>query len=102
MKLLLIRVRHLLLNADGRQVLCGKNAIDVQDHDELRVAIPGGWGVGGVTTLMTGFPLEFTTAQNLTNSFGGGSRPDSVQGCDTTDRFAAGRGARSDAAAAIR
>jgi hypothetical protein len=44
--------------------------------------ILGGWGVGGVTTLMTGFPLGFTTAQNLTNSFGGGSRPNYVPGCD--------------------
>lgn len=44
-------------------------------------AVLGGWGVGGVTTLMTGFPLGFTTAQNLTNSFGGGSRPNYVPGC---------------------
>ncbi|HEY6489853.1 MAG: carboxypeptidase regulatory-like domain-containing protein [Terracidiphilus sp.] len=42
----------------------------------------GGWGVGGVTTLMTGFPLGLTTAQNLTNSFGGGSRPNYVAGCN--------------------
>jgi len=44
-------------------------------------AVLGGWGVGGVTTLMTGFPLGFTTAQNLTSSFGGGSRPDYMSGC---------------------
>src|ERR1700722_123103 len=44
-------------------------------------ALIGGWGVGGLTTLMTGFPLGFTTNQNLTNSFGGGSRPDYVPGC---------------------
>jgi hypothetical protein len=49
--------------------------------------ILGGWGVGGVTTLMSGFPLGFTTAQNLTNSFGGGSRPNYVPGCD---KFVAG------------
>lgn len=42
----------------------------------------GGWGFGGVTTLMSGFPLGFTTAQNLTNSFGGGSRPNYAPGCD--------------------
>ncbi len=41
----------------------------------------GGWGLGGVTTLMTGFPLGFGTNQNLTNSFGGGSRPNYVAGC---------------------
>jgi Carboxypeptidase regulatory-like domain/TonB dependent receptor len=42
----------------------------------------GGWGVGGITTLMSGFPLGLTTAQNLTNSFGGGSRPNYVSGCN--------------------
>ena len=41
----------------------------------------GGWGVGGLTTLMTGFPIGFGTNQNLTNSFGGGSRPNYVPGC---------------------
>ena len=33
----------------------------------------GGWGVQGLTTLMDGFPLGFTTGTNLTNSYGGGS-----------------------------
>jgi carboxypeptidase family protein len=44
-------------------------------------AVIGGWGLGGLTTLMTGFPLGFGTNQNLTNSFGGGSRPNYVPGC---------------------
>ncbi len=44
----------------------------------------GGWGLEGVTTLMSGFPLSFRTNQNLTNSFGGGSRPDYVAGCQKT------------------
>jgi hypothetical protein len=34
-----------------------------------------GWGVNGVTTLQNGFPLHLSTAQNLTGSLGGGSRP---------------------------
>lgn len=41
----------------------------------------GGWGLQGVTTLMSGFPLGLSTNQNLTNSFGGGSRPNVVPGC---------------------
>jgi len=41
----------------------------------------GGWGLEGVTTLQSGFPLEFTTNLNLTNSFGGGSRPNYTPGC---------------------
>jgi hypothetical protein len=43
--------------------------------------VAGGWGLGGLTTLMTGFPLGFGTNQNLTNSFGGSSRPNYVPGC---------------------
>jgi hypothetical protein len=42
----------------------------------------GGWGVGGTTTLQSGFPLHFGTNSNLTNSYGGGSRPNVVAGCD--------------------
>lgn len=34
-----------------------------------------GWGVNGITTFQSGFPLGLSTAVNLTNSFGGGSRP---------------------------
>jgi Carboxypeptidase regulatory-like domain len=41
----------------------------------------GGWGLQGLTTLMDGFPLGFTTGTNLTNSYGGGSRPNYVAGC---------------------
>jgi hypothetical protein len=41
-----------------------------------------GWGINGVYTAQSGFPLRFGTASNLTNSFGGGSRPNVVPGCD--------------------
>ncbi|MGH9613858.1 MAG: carboxypeptidase regulatory-like domain-containing protein, partial [Bryobacteraceae bacterium] len=44
----------------------------------------GGWGVEGVTTIQTGFPLHFGTNVNQTNSFGGGSRPNVVSGCDAS------------------
>jgi hypothetical protein len=36
-----------------------------------------GWGVNGVLTFQSGFRLGLTTASNLTNWFGGGSRPNS-------------------------
>lgn len=42
----------------------------------------GNWGVEGVTTLQTGFPLHFYTAENNTSSFGGGSRPNVIAPCD--------------------
>ena len=40
-----------------------------------------GWLVNGVATYQSGFPLGLSTANNLTNSFGGGSRPNYVGGC---------------------
>jgi hypothetical protein len=42
----------------------------------------GGWGVQGVTTVQSGFPLHFTTNVNQTNSQGGNSRPNVVGGCN--------------------
>jgi len=43
-----------------------------------------GWGINGVSTFQSGFPLGLTTNVNLTNSFGGGSRPNVVYGCDSS------------------
>ena len=34
-------------------------------------AILGGWGINGVTTVQTGFPIGVSPSQNLSNSFGG-------------------------------
>ncbi len=42
-----------------------------------------GWGFNGITILQRGFPLKFTTSVNLTNSNGGGSRPNVSSGCST-------------------
>jgi hypothetical protein len=43
--------------------------------------IIGGWSLEGISTLQSGFPLSFVTSVNLTNSFGGGSRPNYTPGC---------------------
>ena len=43
--------------------------------------VVSGWGVNGVTTFQSGFPLKLGTSVNLTNSFGGGSMPNVVPGC---------------------
>src|SRR6185437_14366080 len=39
--------------------------------------VAGGWQVNGVTTAQSGFPLGMGTSVNQTNSYGGGSRPNS-------------------------
>jgi hypothetical protein len=44
--------------------------------------VVSGWGINGVYTAQSGFPLKLGTAVNLTNSFGGGSRPNYIAGCD--------------------
>lgn len=41
-----------------------------------------GWGLNGVSTFQDGTPLVFTATPNLTDSFGGGLRPNVTAGCD--------------------
>jgi hypothetical protein len=60
----------------GRKFLANSNAF-------VNAAI-GGWGVLGVTTIQSGFPLHFTTNTNNSNSNGGGQRPNVVPGCDSS------------------
>ena len=43
-----------------------------------------GWGFNGITTFQSGFPLGFRTANNLTNSNGGGARPNVNPSCATS------------------
>jgi hypothetical protein len=44
-----------------------------------------GWGIDGVTTFQKGFPLVFSNGSaNYTTSFGAGSRPNRVPGCNTS------------------
>jgi hypothetical protein len=60
----------------GRKFLAGANGIT----DRLI----GGWGINGIATFQAGFPLTMSTSTNSTNSFGGGSRPNYVGGCDAS------------------
>jgi len=41
-----------------------------------------GWAVDGIATFQEGVPLNFVAIPNLTNSFGGGLRPNVTAGCD--------------------
>jgi hypothetical protein len=41
-----------------------------------------GWEVTGIYTAQSGYPLAFSTATNNTYSYGGGSRPNVVPGCN--------------------
>lgn len=44
-----------------------------------------GWEINGISTFQAGFPLTLTTASNITDSFGGGSRPNYVGGCSVPE-----------------
>jgi len=46
--------------------------------------LASGWGINGISTFQAGFPLTLTTATNVTDSFGGGSRPNYVGGCNVS------------------
>jgi len=41
-----------------------------------------GWGVDGITTFQSGVPLFLSASPNLTQSLGGGLRPNVVPGCN--------------------
>lgn len=60
----------------------GKGRKFLSNMSRVANGLIGGWGIEGITTLQRGFPLGFTTSENLTNSFGGGSRPNVVPGCN--------------------
>jgi hypothetical protein len=61
----------------GRKYLANSNAF-------VNAAL-GGWGVQGVTTLQSGFPLHLTMNSSNINSPGAGSqRPNVVPGCDAS------------------
>jgi Carboxypeptidase regulatory-like domain/TonB dependent receptor len=60
----------------------GKGKRFLPNVNPLLDRIVGGWGLNGVSAFQSGYPLGFSTASNLSNSFGGGSRPNFVPGCD--------------------
>jgi hypothetical protein len=53
----------------------GKGKRYLSNAHGLLQALAGGWGLDGILTLQTGFPLAFSTSQNNTHDMGGGSRP---------------------------
>jgi hypothetical protein len=48
--------------------------------------VVGGWGLEGITTLQSGFPLPIGGFNNLNGDFGFGQRPAFVAGCDRTKK----------------
>jgi outer membrane receptor protein involved in Fe transport len=60
----------------------GKGRKYLSNPNKLVQAIAGGWGLDGILTLQTGFPIALTTQNNNIHDEGGGSRPDfNVSAC---------------------
>lgn len=53
----------------------GKGRKYMSNANKVVQAVAGGWGLDGILTLQTGFPLEFSTQNNNIHDEGGGSRP---------------------------
>ncbi|MGH9843304.1 MAG: carboxypeptidase regulatory-like domain-containing protein [Blastocatellia bacterium] len=75
-------VPHRLVVSYVLDLPVGKGRRLMGDISGVADKLLSGWGINGVYTAQSGFPLRFGTASNLTNSFGGGSRPNVVAGCD--------------------
>jgi hypothetical protein len=75
-------VPHRLIVSYVYDLPFGKGRTFLNSANRLTEGLIGGWGVNGISTFQAGFPLTFTTSTNATNSFGGGSRPNYVGGCD--------------------
>lgn len=59
----------------------GRNQKFAGDLPPTADKIIGGWGVDGVTTLQSGFPININAGSNGANYYGGGLRPNVVSGC---------------------
>jgi hypothetical protein len=62
----------------------GRGRKFLSQANRLVDAAIGGWGVQGVTTIQSGFPLHLSTNTNNIHAFSQGSRPNVVPGCDSS------------------
>ncbi len=60
----------------------GKGQYFFGDAQGLTGKLISGWSFDGIATFQEGFPLNLVATPNLSNSFGGGLRPNVVPGCD--------------------
>jgi hypothetical protein len=86
-----LRLERSLSSFDSRQRLVmsyvyelpfGRGKHFLNNVSGITDRLVSGWGVNGVTTLQKGFPLGLTATPNLTQSLGGGLRPNVVAGCN--------------------
>ena len=71
-------VAHRLVISYVYDLPFGKGKPFLADTSSVVNRVVGGWSLQGVSTFQSGTPLNLTNAVNVTNSFGGGSRPNST------------------------
>ncbi len=71
-------VAHRLVVSFAVDLPVGKNQRLLSGASGITDKIVSGWGFNGHTTFQSGHPLPLGVSPNITNSFGGGSRPNSV------------------------
>jgi hypothetical protein len=59
----------------------GKDKKYLSNLSPIGEKIVSGWGIDGVTTLQTGFPINISAGGNGSSYYGGGLRPNVVPGC---------------------
>ncbi len=77
-------VPHRLIVSYSYDLPFGKGKTFLPDVGGFAGKLVSGWGVNGISTFQSGFPLTLGNSTNLTYSFGGGTRPNYVGGCDPT------------------
>jgi Carboxypeptidase regulatory-like domain len=78
-------VKHRLVINYVYDIPVGRGKAVLGNASGLANAIVGGWGLEGITTFQSGFPVAMSAPVNLNASvFGFGQRPDIVPGCDRT------------------
>jgi hypothetical protein len=64
----------------------GRGKAILPDASRLANAVVGGWGLEGITTFQSGFPVPMSGFSNLNGDFGFGQRPALISGCDRTKK----------------
>jgi len=78
-------VKHRLVISYVYDIPVGRGKAVLGGASGLTNAILGGWGLEGITTFQSGFPVPMGAPVDLNASvFGFGQRPDVVSGCDRT------------------
>jgi hypothetical protein len=62
----------------------GRGKKILADANRFTDEVIGGWGIEGITTFQSGFPLPIGGFNNLNGDFGYGQRPAFTPGCDRT------------------